>query len=276
MTLILLAVLAQAAAQEPTLDDRIAAFIRGDAGARDAVMKAGPSAIAPLRKAREKAAGKIDTLIFEIKKAAAWPRNPEAATALQASLKMSMKNATVDVVLQYMAEITSVMIVDLTGGKPDLKGTASSVETADSLAWDILDGLCRTAGVDYGFFHGAVVIASPERLWGGKFGAAAMERQTLTEAEGNLKKQLTPIKLDIDFQNQRIGDMLDYLKEFCGVKIEVDEAVKGSMDLKLKGLQFFEVLGLMTQGFDCDFIIQGDKLFVGTREAIAKKIGEKK
>jgi len=276
MTLILLAVLAQAGAQEASIDARIAAFIRGDAGARDAVMKAGPSAIAPLRKAREKAPGKVDSLVFEIKKAAAWPRNPEAATAMQVSVKMSLQNATVDVALQYMAELGSVQFVNLTGGKPDLKSVACSIETADSFAWDILDGICRTAGVDYGFFHGVVVIATPEKLWGGRMGAAAMERQTLTEAEGTLKKQLTHIKLDFDFQNQRIGDMLDYLKEFCGVKIEVDEAVKGSMDLKFKGLRFFDALALMTQGMDCDYILQGDKFFVGTSEAIGKKIGDKK
>src|SRR6185503_7178942 len=67
--LLLIALLAQT-----PVDDHIAAFVKGDAAARAELVKLGAYAIRPLQKAREKAPEKIDALVFDLKKAAAFPQ----------------------------------------------------------------------------------------------------------------------------------------------------------------------------------------------------------
>src|SRR5262245_43546457 len=61
------------AAQKQPIEEAVAAFARGDAAARDEVLKGGIGAILELRKVRERAPEKIDALIYELKTADGVP-----------------------------------------------------------------------------------------------------------------------------------------------------------------------------------------------------------
>jgi len=75
--MLLIALLQAPAAQDVHIEDRIAAYLKGDDAARTELLKLGVFAIRPLQKARDKGAQKIDALVLELKKAAMHPKDSE-------------------------------------------------------------------------------------------------------------------------------------------------------------------------------------------------------
>jgi hypothetical protein len=75
VTALLLAVFMQAPPRDSSIQDRIEAFLEGDAAAREDLLKWGRLSIPPLREARDKAPEKIDALVFELKRGLAYPKD---------------------------------------------------------------------------------------------------------------------------------------------------------------------------------------------------------
>jgi len=280
MTVMILALLIQA--QTPTIDERIAKFVQGDAAAREALIKLGAAAIRPLQGARDKAPDKIDELVFELKKAAAYPKETKAPASLEAKCSLEIKNSDVRGALAYLQETCGVPLVCDRIEPADLKSKEVSVVSTDAPVCSALDLMCRQTGLDYGFFHNVVVIAKPERLWpGGKstpvFGPPGAERQHRSSEEEKVMGQLRSMKVSLDFQNQSVKDSTDYMREFSGVGIEIEGGGDKRMPVfRLRDICLFDAICLQTQSCDLDFMLKDQNVVINTRDAIAKKVAGKK
>ena len=168
MTWIIAAVLMQA----PTLEDRVDAFLRGDAGARETLLKLGTQAIRPLQKSRDKAPEKIDAFVYDLKKAAMFPKDSDVWKSLEERVTV----AETVVLIEFDEACPDVKFGALRGQIPaslyiqkftaaEVKSTKTVIRIADRPAREILDQFCLQTGLDYAFFHHAVVVGHPDRLW---------------------------------------------------------------------------------------------------------------
>lgn len=162
---ILIAILQAPAAQDPSIEDRIEAFLKGDEASRTVLLKLGAYAIRPLQKAREKDPKKIDALVYELKKAAAHPKGSSAAGALDAKITFRMKDAEFPGMMNSLLEATGLpLFFDQLEG-PGVKPATVNLELENGPKRELLDQICRQTGLDYGFFHNMIVVSRPDRLW---------------------------------------------------------------------------------------------------------------
>ena len=168
IAIILLGLLQAPAAQETPIEDRIAAFLKGDDAARKELLKLSAYAIRPLQKARDKGPEKIDALVFELKKVAADSRGAGAAESLgRQPWSLELTDATLDTAITALGPLQKLaglrFYVDPVE-PPDPKASKITLKPSTT-AREILDQICRQAGLDYGFFHNSIVIGRPDRLW---------------------------------------------------------------------------------------------------------------
>ena len=163
MTFLLVACLLQA--PEPTIDDRIAAFVKGDAAARAELVKLGIFAIRPLQKARKQSPEKIDALVYDLKKAAAHPQDSWVIADLANKVRFKFQGE--------LREANFVVLLDRQGPQvfldawkqEDVKTPRVDINVEDRPVREIFDQICAQTGLDYAVFHNVVVIGTPERLW---------------------------------------------------------------------------------------------------------------
>ena len=278
MTWIIAAVLMQS----PTLEDRVDAFLRGDAGARETLLKLGTQAIRPLQKARDKSPEKVDNLVLEIKKGAAYPKTTKAPDGLEVKCKLQLSNQKPADVIVYLQEFTGAALVCDRFDPADLKAPTVDITGDEISVRQALDQLCRATGLDYGFFHNVIVVGKPERLWpAGKtaaaFGPPAVERQHRTPDDDKTFEHLRKMKVNLDFQNATVKGMSDYLKELSGITFEVDDPEGKPIPIyRVKDLSVIDATALAAQICNLDFIIKEGKVVVGTRAEIEKKLPDKK
>ncbi len=151
-------------AQEPTLSDAARAFAKGDDAPRARLLAAGPGAVLAARKARELGPARIDALVLEIK-LAMIPRDHALHGALKAQQARRVAGRGVS-----LAEIRAEL-------PHRFRVFADPMAPADALdrpiepgadKFVVLDHLQRAADalkVDWGYYHGHLVLAPAERLW---------------------------------------------------------------------------------------------------------------
>jgi len=145
--------------QEPTVEDRIDAFLKGDAAARKELEKLGAYAIRPLQKAREKGPEKIDALVLELKKAAAFPRTDKF------DVEFGGRRAG--------GGPFSAQVLEMIGGSKlpffldsfDTARITLRINVSGRTVRELADDICKQTGLDYGYYHNAIVFAHPDRLW---------------------------------------------------------------------------------------------------------------
>jgi hypothetical protein len=149
--------------QTPTVEDQIAAFLKGDAGARADLVRRGVYALRPLIAARElKADDKLNALITELKRDAAQPRPARfdadfnrgtrgCSGLLNAHMVHSLGRDFIPLFLDHAS-------------LPKAKTTAIRVDNATS-SLALVEEICRQTGLDYAYYHNHIVIGAPERLW---------------------------------------------------------------------------------------------------------------
>jgi len=140
-------------------DQDVDAWLRGDDKARERLLKAGPACVFDLRKARAKSEAKVDALLADIKKSGAG----DVAAALDASRTLNIPASTYDAVYELHQRAGIPLMAD-PAMLASFRGSVS-VPTAEREAWKTLDEICRQSGLDWGVFHGVVVVSTPERLW---------------------------------------------------------------------------------------------------------------
>lgn len=157
-------VLAQAAASGPSLDRLATAFVEGDVSARVELLRAGPYAVLPLRKACPAGLVRVDELLFEIKVEVAGEEGVRMARLLREKKSLELARTSLrDACFELRSENWPVIC--------DPALTAVELEKPVSLlarglpGWQVLDGICRETGLDYGFHYGRAVLAKPGRLW---------------------------------------------------------------------------------------------------------------
>jgi hypothetical protein len=159
----LLFLLLSSVSAQGTLEDSAAAFATGDQKTRDEILKAGAGAILPLRKVRDRAPDAVDALLYDLKSASAGFPTKALVEMLDRKRSVDLGQTTFFVALFELSPGLP-LIVDPALFRP-FDDRAVSVNLKDRPGREILETICRQAGLDFGFFYGAVLIAAPERLW---------------------------------------------------------------------------------------------------------------
>jgi hypothetical protein len=271
-------------AQEKSVEERIAAFAKGDAAARESLLKLGVFAIRPLQKARDKAPDKIDALVFELKKIAAYPKDPKWVGSLgeKGAFKLGAKNYR-EALMAVQEKVRFTIVFDAFEST-DLAAEEVTVDLAEGTPRQALDLICRQAGRDYGFFHNVLVVGKPERLWPDEkqparaFGPPAAEKQHKKPDDEKALKTLRASKVSVDLQNADIATMLNYIGMIVdGVPMAVEgDPDKKALTLRAADQSVFDILSVATQIRDLDFMLKEGGVVIDTREEIAKKIAGKK
>jgi len=161
--LTLLMLLLQADPPQRSIEDAVAAFAKGEAAAREEVLKAGVSSILTLRKVRSLAPANVDALIFEIKTTADMRPTKDVLGALEGVRSLELGEIGFDVAVNDLMEGLPLVF------DPPLFRTHFTrhvtVNLKDQSRRRILEEICRQMGLDYGFFYGVILVAEPGRLW---------------------------------------------------------------------------------------------------------------
>jgi hypothetical protein len=336
--------------QDRPVEASIEAFLKGDAGARTELLKLGAFAIRPLQKARDKSPGKIDPLVYELKKAAAYPQGSSAAATLDEKIVLRIKDAAFPEMMPSLLEWTGLpLFFDQLEGA-GVRSAKVTLGMEDGPKRDLLDQICRQTGLDYGFFHNAIVISRPDRLWPagpppkarelrieeaataralveklnddsieareaasrdllklgpsvipvleanlkrkepeiaarcsalierlrtiprGAFGPPeALREKTSGMVDEETLKTLQRMRVNLDFQNCTMEIVAAYLKEFSGIEFEFKgEAGKNALTIRCRDQNLGDLLALITQSRDLDFVIRESKVLIGARADIEK------
>lgn len=351
---LILLILAQGTpAPERPVEERIEAFLKGDDGARAELVKLGAYAIRPLQAAREKGPEKIDGLVLQLKKVSAYPKDSAFPESLIGRGIITIRDQELDSIIPTLQSQGFPILWDQFD-RAALKTSKVSFEKV-SKTRDILDQICRQTGLDYGFFHNAVVLGMPDRLWPsgpltkppplkgddlakakalveklgddsievresatkdllafgpsviallevhlnrkegeltarcaalieklaprprGVFGPSGAERQKRTESEEKLLKNLQTMKVSLSFEKAPLSEVVGYVGAFSGIPIELrGDGGRPSVTIQCRNQNLIDLLCLITQARDLDFILRDQMLIIDTREGIEKQIsGEK-
>ena len=152
--------------QEPTVEASIGAFLNGDAGARVEILKRGPRVIPALLNARDRKPEAIDAIHAQLRQGAAYPAVvPWGSDFVGGTMGLSLnleKSTSLDSIVGVFQRRLIALCSDRFDGAR-LKNTKIMIEARSPQ--ELVEGLCRQAGLDYGYFHNFLVIGRPERLW---------------------------------------------------------------------------------------------------------------
>jgi len=350
MSWILLLALAQTPETKPTIEDRVAAFLKGDGAARAELLRLGVRAIRPLQKARETGPRSIDYLVFEIKMAAAYP----SAVALpqrfaeRQGLVTNRQWPEPGLLAQVFQQKGIPLFTDRFDS--DRLKPAQMVMFNPESPLQLIEMFCKDTGLDYGFFHNSVVIGRSERLWPdhspakvtsldelgldlarslmakledpsietreaasrglvalgsgvipllesqrkgagaelasrldailrvvavrqGPFRPAACLGQKLTGGDEALLNKIKIAAPKLAFDRAEIREVLDTLGAAHGMSFEISpDHAKNVTTIHTSGQTLLDVLSLITQSHDLDFLISGGKVVIDTRGAIEKRL----
>lgn len=276
----MIAILLLALLQDPPVD----AFLKGDAAARGELMKLGVLAIRPLQKARERNPEKIDALVLELKKGCTYPADSKIARAFEA--KVTLRESTVRLSEDsesapiHWEEVRRVLpgpVFLLPFKLKDLKSDQAKVGVTDRPARELLDQLFTQTGLDYAYFHNAIVLGPADKIWGPKpvFGPAFATTQEFGPADAAVLKAFREEEYSKALLvGGSLGASLDFL---LGGGRRQGFSVKGenARDLPIplidaEGLGVLDMLSMVTQIAGLDFAIAGGDVVIDTREALEK------
>lgn len=345
----MIAILLLALMQDRPVEASIEAFLKEDAAARAELVKLGAYAIRPLQKAREKAPEKIDSLVFELKKAAASPTPARfnadfnGTRGISGSLHPRLINALARELVPCFLDSFDPARLKSTG----FRATGTNV-------LELTEAICSQTGLDFGFFHNSIVLGHPDRLWpslgapdkgelkgasldrakalveklgddmlGSReeasrelldlgrgvvpvlkaqlqrsdaeivarcrsllsellpkesaFGPPAACRQALDDTGKSLLKKLDGSTLNLRVDNQSMGRIVEILNASQPVKLGVQaEAAKRTTTFEVWNMPVMDLLSLVTQTLDLDFMIQGTGILIDDREVIQKLVPKAK
>ena len=353
MNLILILALLQVPPAEPPIE----AFLKGNEGARVELLKLGPRVLPSLLRARDSKPEAIDALHEELRKAAAYPAPVSWAPPFDGgTMGLGLKVDTLtsfDAFLGAFNHKGIPLCSDLFDGAK-LIAAEIRVENAKG-PQDLIEQLCRETGLDYGWFHGFVVVGTPERLWAcrepakapdldaasrakaaemieklghesvevreaatrelaqlgravipileakenrkdpdiaarcdaiviqlrapaqGVFGPAACLRQELSPRDRGLLDHMRLAKPELSFDKMPLSEIAAQLKKYHSVECVIPEAHLGvKVTIQTTGQSLLDMLSMITQVRDLDFLVQDRKVVVETRDAIEKKLKESK
>ncbi|HEU4338674.1 MAG TPA: hypothetical protein VFS19_01285 [Planctomycetota bacterium] len=111
----------------------------------------------------------------------------------------------------------------------------------------------------------------------GAFGPPAACRQALDDAGRALLKKLSGSKVNLRVDGQNMGRIVEILNASQTVKLGIQaEAAKRTITFEVWNMPVMDLLSLVTQTQDLDFMIQGDGVFIDDREAIHKLVPKSK
>jgi hypothetical protein len=159
-----------------------------------------------------------------------------------------------------------------------LKGKSLTMAKDTIRAREALDRMCRDLGLDFGLYHGLVVITSAEVLWStSRFGAPAADRQHRTPGDDKTLKLMRDKLTGVDFRGSYAEDAAIYMRELCGLPFELKvEGIKYATYFRASKKDCFSLLSAATQISGLDFWIDNGTVVVDTHDAVAKRLAGKK
>jgi len=276
--------------QAPTVEDHVAGFLKGDAASRGELLKLGASAIRPLQKARDKNPEKIDALVLDLKRGCVYPADSKIARAFET--KVTLREATVR--LSEDPESAPIHWEDVRRSLPgpvfllpfklkELKSDQAKVAVTDRPARELLDQLFSQTGLDYAYFHNAVVLGPPDKIWGARpaFGPAFATTQEFDPVDAAVLKAF---KGDSYPAARLVGVGLSGALDFLlggGRQHRFTIKPENARDLPIplvdaEGLGALDMLSMVTQIAGLDFAIAGGDFVIDTREALEKAYPKRK
>lgn len=134
---------------DSSVEDVVEAFVHGDEGAREGLLKTGVRAIDLLRAARGRTPQRVDELLWEIKKAAAGPDARAAIDALESGMAYGRwpPRQTRETVTR-VSNLGPLPIPDPILPSEDIEATLG-LGAKEGHAREVLDAFCRDRGFDY-------------------------------------------------------------------------------------------------------------------------------
>jgi hypothetical protein len=348
-----LLILLQQPAEEFPMDDRIAAFLKGDETARAELILQGAYAIRPLQNVRDRNPERVQGLLREIKKAVAYPTPVPQPESPRSSMVLSLKfDGRSD--LSPLVRILCSMEIHCYSDRIDGARLPKSQIIAKGQGIEIFEEICRQTGLDYGYFHGTIVVGMPERLWpvrevkstelddagrtkarnlieqlgneaieireratreliqlgtgvvsllrdhldrddaeivsrcaailkrmtapGVAFGPSASLRQKLSEENQAVLDRLRAKAPPMRFENAKLSDIAAHVTKQQGVAIDMAPAF-GAREVTIYTTPkqtLIDLLSLITQSWDLDFMIQDRKVLIDMRDRIEKLVPREK
>jgi hypothetical protein len=106
-----------------------------------------------------------------------------------------------------------------------------------------------------------------------RFGRASCLRQELSPDDEVLFKKLTSTTPKLAVTHAPISEILAAIREACGVTFEIEKGTAGaSATVHTSGQSLLDLLSLITQSLDLDFLIIGGKVVIDSRRAIEKRL----
>jgi hypothetical protein len=107
----------------------------------------------------------------------------------------------------------------------------------------------------------------------GAFGPAGAERQKKSPEEEKLLVKLRLMTITRDFRESNLADITGYLSEITGSGFELPGDAGGhAVTIRARDKALLDLLSLVTQSRDLDFVLRGSKVVIDTREAIEKML----
>jgi len=105
------------------------------------------------------------------------------------------------------------------------------------------------------------------------FGPAACLRQKLAGEDETLLKKLGSAMPKLALDKAKLSEVLEKLREAHGVTFEIDPILVEKVTTVLSaGQSLLDLLSLVTQSHDLDFLVAGGKVMIDTRGAIEKRL----
>jgi len=103
----------------------------------------------------------------------------------------------------------------------------------------------------------------------GAFGPAGAERQKKSPEEEKLLVKLRLMTITRDFRESNLADIAECLGEATGIGFEfLGDAGGQVVTIRARDKSLLDLLSLVTQSRDLDFVFRGSKVVIDTREAI--------
>ena len=265
--------------QDRDIQKLVQDFVGGEEKARKELVGLGLRAIRPLLEARDLKPDKIDPLLLELKKAAAYPRGSQLLKKLEDKIdvKIEAEPFGAAVFASFRSAGIPVFIGRIDAG--ELKAREVSLNLKGVPAREALDQICRLTGLDYAFFHNHVVLGTPGKLWPsasesrGSYGEPLWERQKRSADFDATLKQLRETKLDLSFQEAPLSDVVGWIEGLTGITFDIQERdLKKPVTIEAKGQPLSDLLALISQGMDLDFTIRKKGVVIDAPEVLKKTL----
>jgi len=107
------------------------------------------------------------------------------------------------------------------------------------------------------------------------FALAAPAAARQDEASKTLKAQLRTLRLDVDFKNWTVRELVDYIREVAGINVILNPKaaeIPGTVTMKARGVTVHSILRLLLKPLKIGFAVQDGVLMIAPESELKSEI----